>query len=463
MTVILGGGLAGLSAGYVLSHAGRQVTVIERNLSAGGLARTVEHCGFRYDLGGHRFLTKDEEIARFTREVLREDMLTVARKSAIYLNNRLLDYPLKPANALSGLGLLTSMKALIDYAMEKARGMALPKTVVSLEDWVVHEFGRTLFNIYFKQYSEKVWGIDCRDISYEWVARRIEGLSLRKALQNAFFSFAGRGIDTLAERFLYPRRGIGQIAECLARGVFDRGAVMTGTEVRSIEHDGSRVRSVTVRQGGEIFALEGDSFISTVPLPRLIASLRPLPPGHVLDAASGLHFRDIVIVTLMLRRERITNLTWLYLPEKTVPVGRVHEPKNWSLDMAPQGRTHIVAEYFCFRGDRTWNASDSELIAVTANTLQHLGFIRSSEILCGDVVRVPHAYPLLDTGYRSRYATVLEYLGRIANLHLAGRGGTFQYLNMDHAIRSGIHAAQAVLGGADNGLTAASQVAEAAR
>jgi protoporphyrinogen oxidase len=442
MNVVLGAGLAGLSAGHVLVSKDRKVTVIEKAPYIGGLARTVRHDGFGFDLGGHRFITRDKEILDLVKQVIHYEYLDVQRKSKIYFLEKYFDYPLKPANAVFGLGLNTTLKILYDYVTERAKSMVSARDIVSLEDWVVSRFGRKMFELYFRQYSEKVWGVDCRNISQEWVAQRIRGLSLWEATKNAFFSRSGRGIETLADGFIYPAHGIGEISECLGKRIQLKNTIMTSTKVLKIEHNNGMVRSITVSRDGEIYDIEGSDFISTIPLTDLLYMLDPLPPDDVIDSASRLHFRDLVVVTLFLDRERITDLTWLYLPERRIPFGRIHEPINWSPLMAPEGKTHLVSEYFCFRGDRIWSSHNDDLAAVTLDHLVKLGFLSGRECVGSSVVRVPKAYPLLDVGYRKHYHKIMRFLEGFKNLHIAGRGGTFQYLNMDHSMRSGIEAAR---------------------
>jgi len=443
--IVLGGGLAGLTAAYTLARSGEKVTLLERDGSVGGLARTVNRNGFKFDLGGHRFLTHDREIEMLVRDILEKECLDVSRKSSIFLLGKYFDYPLKPFNAVFGVGFNTSLRIIHDYITERIRGVLSPADIVSLEDWVVNRFGRSMFDLYFKQYSEKVWGIDCGNISQEWVAQRIKGLSLWEVIKNACFRFGGKRIDTLADGFLYPSLGIGEISHSLRRYLEREHPVMTGTKVRKIVHENGMVRRVTVENGDGIYHVEGNGFISTIPLTNLIRMLEPAPPDDVIEASLNLHFRDLVVVTLMLDRARVTDLTWLYLPERTIPIGRVHEPKNWSPLMAPKGKTSIVAEYFCFRGDRTWTTSPHELTDITVNHLEKLGFFERKEVSDSCVVPVPKAYPLLDTQYSKHYERVIAWLDRFTNLRLAGRGGMFRYLNMDHAMRSGIDAAKGML------------------
>ncbi len=434
--VILGGGLAGLTTGYLLSRARRSVTMIEREPNLGGLARTVETQGFRFDLGGHRFITRDAQVDAFVRELLAGEYLEVDRSSRILLGENWFHYPLRPLNALSGFGFSTAAKILCDYAAERAKACFDSRPPVCLEDWVVRHYGRRLFSIYFKDYSEKVWGIDCQNIATEWIEQRVQGLSLGAAILNAIVPRFGTARSTLATRFLYPQLGIGQIAECLHRGMAATSRVLNNTAVVRLDHADDRIRRVTVRNGKYTVVLYSDDFVSTIPLQALVTALHPRPPASVLAAASRLRSRDLVVVAVMINRPRITEHTWIYLPENKVPFGRIHEPTNWSPHMAPAGKTLLVAEYFCFRGDTIWNRTASEATRLTVDGLERLGLIDKCDVLDSVVLRIPNAYPLFEVGYKEHCACIQDYLDRFDNLHVAGRGGTFRYYNMDHAMRS---------------------------
>ena len=443
--VILGGGLAGLSAGFVLARAGRPVMVFESDPVVGGLSKTVVRDEFRFDLGGHRFITKSRKIEHFVNELLDGEFNAVSRKSKIYMRQKFFDYPLTPSNAVFGLGVSTTLKVLYDYGKEKFRNFFRAPVNVSLEDWVVSNFGRTMFNLYFKEYSEKVWGIECGQISQEWLAQRIKGLSMWTAVKNAFFKFSGKDIDTLADTFIYPRTGIGQISENMKHEIEKQNSVLTDTGITQVKHRDFVIENVTARNCGQVYSVKGREFVSSIPLTRLIQMFMPSAPDDILEAASRLKYRDLIIVVTMLDREKVTDLTWLYFPEQDIPFGRIHEPKNWSPDMAPKGKTHIVSEYFCFEGDRIWNSGDEELCSTTIEHLEKMGFIRRSYVIGSYVVRVPRAYPLFEVGYTEHYDRILEYLGNFSNLHIIGRSGMFRYYNMDHAMESGIDTAESIL------------------
>lgn len=444
-SIVLGGGLAGLSAGYRLVKSGRPVAVLESDTVVGGLSKTVSHGEFSFDLGGHRFHTRNTETETFVKAILYDNYITVPRKSKIFLRKRFFDYPLKPANALFSLGIPTTVRALVDYAGEKLKNLVNTPEHISLEDWVVGNFGRTMFNIYFKEYSEKVWGIDCDKISESWVSKRIEGLSLGVAIKNAFFKFSGSGVNSLIDRFIYPPEGIGRLSENLKAEIEEDNTVLTNTKAYRINHTNFTIHNVIAKNCEELYDVRGGEFISSIPLTNLVRMLNPSPPDEIFEAASRLRFRDLVVVTIMLNREKVTDLTWIYLPGRDIPLGRIHEPKNWSPEMAPEGKTHIVAEYFCFQGDGIWNAGDEALTALTAEHLEKLGLIAQSEVIDSCVIRVPKAYPLFEVGYEGHYSRILEYLDNFKNLHIIGRSGMFKYYNMDRTIESGLEAADNII------------------
>ena len=444
-TLIMGGGLAGLSAAHALTKACSPVTVIEADSSVGGLARTVKHNGFRFDLGGHRFVTQDENLERFVRKLLGKNFLVVPRSSKILLRNRYFDYPLKPVKTFFGFGPVISIKILVDYFLEQIRSRLFTKTPVSLEDWVVMNFGRTMFNIYFRDYSEKVWGVDCEQIDARWVEQRIQGLSLGKVITKAIFPANRKKYATLADQFLYPRFGIGEITDNLAANIKKRGAIYTHSRVKVINHSDTRIQSVEVLCNGKKEEISASHFISTIPLPVLISSMKPEPPEHVMEAAAQLRSRDLVTVTLMIDKPRVTEHTWIYVPEKSIPFGRIHEPTNWSDSMAPPGKSLLVIEYFCFRDDKTWASKDSQLVELTSQHLVELGIIKQQDVIDQVVLRIPNAYPLFNVGYAEHCQTIYDYLSEFDNLYTAGRGGMFRYYNMDHAMLAGFDVAALVL------------------
>lgn len=444
-SVVLGGGLSGLSAGYALTRAGLKAVVFEADREVGGLSKTIRTGEFRYDIGGHRFFTKNRGIYDLVAGLMDGELSRVHRKSKIFMRGRFFDYPLRPANAVFGLGLSTVLRILADYGWLKIRRHAVGGPVISLEDWVVNNFGRTMFNIYFKEYSEKVWGLDCGRISEKWVAQRIQGLSLWKAIKKAFFRFTGKEIPTLADAFLYPELGIGRLAERFREEIDIRNRLFTDTAVTGIHHNGREITGVEITNCQNTCMVEAEDYISTIPLNTLVRMMEPQPPEEVRRAASSLGFRDLLLVSVKVDRDSVTDQNWIYIPEKKYLFGRLHEPKVWSRKMAPEGKTLVVVEYFCFRGDEIWNTPDERLSEITVSGLEELGFIQADEVSGTEVLRVPRAYPLFEVGYEEHCSTIYEYLGQFSNLSVAGRSGMFQYQNMDHAMESGLEAAEKII------------------
>jgi protoporphyrinogen oxidase len=443
--LILGAGLAGLTAAHELNQQDHQVTVIEADEKIGGLARTIEYKGFRFDLGGHRFVTNNPDLDSYVRNLLGEDCLCVSRTSKILLRNRYFDYPLRPLNAICSFGPVMTASILFDYLQQRIRARFVKTEPVSLQDWVISHFGRTMFDIYFRDYSEKVWGIDCQRIDMSWMEQRIQGLSLGKAIKKSLLPGHGQQLATLANHFLYPRLGIGQIADKLVAGINRSNSVHTGMRVLKVNHSDFQINSVEVEQGGHRRVLNGRTIISTIPLPVLIRAMNPLPPADVLAAASRLGSRDLLTVTLMINRSRITPHTWIYVPEKNIPFGRIHEPSNWSSCLAPEGQTHLVVEYFCNRGDPTWDSGDEALTGNTINHLVALGLINRNDVFDSVITRIANAYPLFEVGYSEHCSTIYSYLENFGNLYTAGRGGMFRYYNMDHAMMAGMDAAHDII------------------
>jgi protoporphyrinogen oxidase len=452
--VIIGAGPAGLTASYELMKHGVNTTVVEKDSRyVGGLARTVEHKGYRFDIGGHRFFSKNEEVEDLWTEILGPELLTRDRLSRIYYQGRYFAYPLKAANALWNLGPLETVRCMASYARARVQPVRDPR---SFEDWVRNQFGWRLYSIFFKTYTEKVWGISTKELSADWAAQRIKSLDMWLVLKSALLpkrkpSNRGDLVTTLIDSFRYPRFGPGQMWERVAEIHQEKGRpVLLGRSVERIEHEGGLVRAViTKTESGAIEKHQGTDFISSMPIRELISRLAPAAPDKVRRAADSLSYRDFISVAVMIDRRDLFPDNWIYVHDPSVKVGRIQNFKNWSPDMVPdQSKTCLGLEYFCFEGDGLWSSTDEELIDRARKELAHLGICRPEEVFDGVVVRQKKAYPVYDDVYEAKVNVIREYLRTsLPNLHLAGRNGMHKYNNQDHSMMTALLVARNIATG----------------
>jgi protoporphyrinogen oxidase len=451
-TLIMGAGPGGLCSAYVLSKAGRPAIVVEKAPFVGGLARTIkkqtEHGEFKFDIGGHRWFTKNEELNELFREVIAEELLWVNRISRIYFDGRYVDYPLKISNALKAIGPMTAAKAMADYARTRAEQKVRPRPVVSMEDAYVNQFGPTLYELFFKRYSEKVWGLPCDQMSGDWVTQRSKGMSIFTAVKDAVKPTKGK-VVSLIDEFMYPRNGFGRFSERMADAVKGYGnEIKLGHGVDRVHRVGNHVTGVTVSSEQGTQRIKAANFISSIPLTLLAKIVDPAPPADVLAAADQLTFRNIITVNVMLKKRQVTHDTWLYVHDRNIKFGRFHEPKNWSPAMVPSDDyTSLVVEYFCSFGDGIWNMTEEQLVEQTVKHLvEDLHFITRDEVIGGFSIRAPRAYPSYVIGYEKPLQKIKDFVDTLDNLQIIGRYGTFRYNNTDHSIETGLLAAKNLLG-----------------
>ncbi len=432
--VVIGAGPAGLTAAHLLAEDGVAVTVLEATGAVGGISRTEVYKGYRFDIGGHRFFTKIRRVEALWDELLGDEFLDVPRLSRILYRGRFFDYPLRARSALAGLGVWTSLRIVCSYAMARVRPIR-PET--NFEQWVTNRFGRRLYDIFFRTYTEKVWGVPCTEIRAEWAAQRIQDLSLGRAiLDAASLSRRSAKIKSLITSFRYPRLGPGQMWEaCRDRVVARGGRVLLEHRVTSVEiEDGVATGICAAGKDGGV-RIAADHVISSMPLRHLVRATAPPDASEVRAAGEGLSYRDFLVVALMLDARDLFPDNWIYVHSPGVKVGRIQNFGNWSLDMVPNADTTCLGmEYFCFAGDDLWSAPDDELIALATREIDALGLARAGDVLDGRVIRVPQAYPVYDSRYREHLATVRAFLDPIPNLHCVGRGGMHKYNNQDHSM-----------------------------
>lgn len=447
-TVVAGAGPAGLTAAYELTKHGHRCVTLEADPErVGGISRTDIYKGYRFDIGGHRFFSKSEEINLLWREILGDELLIRSRLSRIYLRGKFFHYPLRAFNALTRLGLVTSARVLLSYFKARLRPIRPER---SYEDWVVNRFGRLLFEIFFKSYTEKVWGIPTNVMSADWAAQRIKGLSLTRAALDALgLKKRGEVVKTLIEEFQYPRLGPGQMWE-VARDKIQEGGnlVQMDRRVESIEHDGDAVTAFVTRDAsGKRFRYTGRNFISTLPVRELIRAMDPPAPAEVREAAESLSYRDFLSVILIVDQPETFPDNWIYIHEPNVRLGRIQNFKNWSPDMVPdQSKSCLGLEYFCFQGDEFWSMSDEDLVALGRREIGEIGLVDPAKVIDGCVVRMPKAYPVYDDHYKSHLAVIRNWLAKLGNLELSGRNGMHKYNNQDHSMMTALLAARNILG-----------------
>jgi len=443
--IILGAGPAGLTAAYEACKRGLHPIVFEKDNEVGGISKTVSYKNYLFDIGGHRFFTKYEEVKGIWKKILGDNFITRPRLSRIYYNNRFFYYPLKPLNALTNLGLRNSFLVLLSYINSQ---ISPYKNVSNLEEWVSNKFGKKLFNIFFKTYTEKVWGIPCKEIQADWAAQRIKSLSLGKAIFNSI-GFIKRGqVTTLIDEFQYPRRGPGQMwnsAKDLVRK--QGGTVKLNSKVRRFTKKGNKIISVLTESNGSLQEITGDYFLSSIPLKELIESIGPPAPNDVLEAARQLRYRDFFTVGLMINKANIFPDNWIYIHSPEVRAGRIQNYKNWSPEMVPDSQTTSLGlEYFCFVTDEIWNREKHELIELGKKEVVQLKFATRDQISDGFVLKSPKTYPIYDEGYQERIEIIKNYLLTIKNLQTMGRNGLHRYNNQDHSMLSAVLAVRNILG-----------------
>jgi protoporphyrinogen oxidase len=444
--VVLGAGPAGLTAAYLLSKDGYRVTVLEADTIVGGISRTAEYNGYRFDIGGHRFFTKIQPVENLWYEILDKEFISVPRMSRIHYNGVYFDYPLKAKNALGGLGILEAVRIVLSYLKWHWNPYPIED---NFEQWVTNRFGKRLYEIFFKTYTEKVWGIPCTEIRAEWAAQRIQGLSLAQAiLSAAALNRRSSKIKTLINEFQYPRLGPGQMWEaCRDKIVAMGNQVLMQHRVTAIEEDGGAIRAVRAQTPAGEVRFEGDHFISTLDLKALIRSLDPNVPPAVRTAGEGLGYRDFVTVALMLECDDLFPDNWIYIHTPGVKVGRIQNFNNWSKAMVPTpGMTCLGLEYFCFEGDGLWTSSDADLIKRAGTELEALGLASASMIRDGTVIRMPKAYPIYDSQYRAHLDVIRGHIDQIRNLHTVGRNGMHKYNNQDHSMLTAMMAVWNMMG-----------------
>ncbi|NHJ39435.1 MAG: FAD-binding protein [Asgard group archaeon] len=443
-TIILGAGLAGLACGYELAKLDKPIIIYEKEDQIGGLSRTIwiktAYGDFGFDFGGHRFLTREKEIEAFFFEIIGIGYIEKRNRSShIFLKGRYFDYPIKPFTALLQMPFSLTIKAGITYWYAFFRYFyARRKIIDNFEDWVKFRFGSVLYNLFFRDYTQKAWGISPRTISSIWAAERIKATSFLSIIKNSLLppSPESKIALTLYKQFYYPSRGIQVLSDLMAEKITTNGHnIICNSELTNISINDGQINSIEFSNGDKIKNF--DNIVSSIPLPDLIAAMGDAVPSEVKTAAQKLIYRDLILVGIMLNKPEALQDSWLYFPEDQFLFVRISEPSKYGSKMCPPNKTAIAAEITCNQGDKIWKMSDVDIIEKVKSQLIQLKFVNEPEVIGSFVKRITHAYPIFDLNFQENLTTILAFLSRFENLELIGRTGTFQYLNMDLALLHG--------------------------
>jgi protoporphyrinogen oxidase len=458
---VIGAGPAGLTASYLLTKQGISTTVIEADPDyVGGISRTANYKNFLFDIGGHRFFSRSKEVVDLWKEILPQDFITRPRMSRIYYDGKYYSYPLKAFEALGNLGVVESAMCVLSFMYKQTFPNEKPET---FHDWVANQFGERLFSIFFKTYTEKVWGMSCDEISADWAAQRIKGLDLWSAMANALRNSVkpkgvqdgtsaddGEVIKTLIESFQYPRKGPGMMWDAAARKTRAQGGkIHMGTRLTALSYDDKQgLWTITARKHtGEAMTFTARHVISSAPIRELVHSFTTKPSCAA--AADKLRYRDFITVAIVVNKPDLFPDNWIYIHEPSVKVGRIQNFRSWSPEMVPDEKLACLGlEYFCFEGDGLWDAADEDLLALSRRELAKIGLAREDECIDGCVVRQKKAYPVYDDGYKRNVEAIRTELSeKYPSLHLVGRNGMHKYNNQDHAMMTSMLTVRNIVAG----------------
>ncbi len=443
---ILGAGPAGLAVGHELSKNGVHVDVMDRNPYVGGLCVTIQDAGYKFDIGGHRWFTKNEDLNNWFRRLMEGEIVMVDRISRVFHQGKFFNYPIEFGDVFRKSSPLTIIQAGFSFLAVSIRQAIAPKKVNNIKDAYTVQFGKKLYSMFFEQYTEKVWGLPCDQISADWANQRTKGLSIWSLVANQVLKPQKKAVS-LIEQFMYPREGYVRIPERMAEDITNEGGdVHLNSNVNRIIYHGPNDFEVFFGEDGR--SVKADTIVSTIPLGVLGQIIEPKCDPSVVEAAKALEFRDLITVNLRLKRKQVTNDTWLYVQDRDILFGRIHEPKNWSKAMVPDDEhTSLVLECFCTRGDHIWSMDDDAVAERCVDDLvEKLKFIDRSEVVGWQIVRTVQAYPVYDLDYQNKIKKVMEFLETMKGVFVVGRGGSFRYNNADHSIEMGLMLGRRLLG-----------------
>lgn len=450
--LILGAGPAGLSCAMELHKHKKQAIILEKDVAVGGLAKTLTFKEgknvFRTDIGPHRFFSKNKYLYAFIKDLLGKDWIKVNRKTRQFIEGKFYDYPIKAVQAFRNIGFFRAVGMGFSYVYAQLQYSLFKKKINNFEDFLVAHFGRKLAGFNMLNYSEKIWGIPCKDIHPEWGTQRIKGLSLRSALKDAVFKKKKEGPKSLVDQFYYPRFGTGTIYEAIVKKIKTGGSqVYTESFPTKIYHKNKHIIKIDCKINNEKSIIIPSQVVSSIPITSFVKMVQPRAPKRVIDAVNNLKWRSQVYVVITLDKERITDDNWIYFPNKNIPFGRLAEMKNFSDEMAPPGKSIIIVEYFVTEGDKFWSMDKEKLFLLTLKHCKKMGLFSKNEVRQHYVFKKKFVYPIYDSTYQENVTVVKEYLDAFKNLTYVGRPGRFFYTNQDHSLEMGIVTAKSIVEG----------------
>lgn len=440
---IIGAGPAGMGVAHELVKYGiTNILIIDKNKRVGGLARTDVLDGVRFDIGPHRFFTKNKEVDKIWHDTLGGNFQPVSRLTRIYYKNKYFNYPIRPADVLIKLGPIDSLITILSFLSSQ---LIKKNELITFEDWIVQKFGRKLYETFFKTYTEKVWGIPCNQIGAEWAAQRIKGLDVIELFKNALFRGKKEKINTLVEEFDFPLFGAGQMYETMCDKVVSQGVeLMLESNVIRFKRQDNAIKSIDVlKSDGKEININAKQFFSSVPLAHYFRMLSPADSHQILNSAEMLRYRDHITVDLLIGRKNIFSDQWIYIHSPDVQIARIANYKNFSKAMVKdENTTALSVEYFVFMSDNLWNSTDEFLIDMAVNELEKMRLIKRCEVEKAWVVRETEAYPIYYLGYQDHYNLLKSRIDQFVNFYSIGRAGMHKYNNQDHSLLSGLLAAR---------------------
>ena len=451
--LILGAGPAGMSCAMGLLKSEYKLDIIEKENKIGGLAKTLRFKEgdylFRTDIGPHRFFSKNQQLYGLIGDLLKEDWIVIPRLTRQHIQGKFYDYPINAMQAFKNIGVINSIKIVKDFILAIIKYRVFKKKIINFEDYITANFGRALGELNMLNYTEKIWGIPCSQIHPDWAKQRIKGLNLLSALKNAIFKKGtSEGPKTLVDHFYYPRYGTGSIYDAMSKKIMGEGnKIKTNSYPTQIKHSNRNIVEIELNVNGEKQTVNPDIIVESIPPKEFLSLLSPSPPENVINSVNKLRWRSQVYLFITLDKDRITKDNWIYFPDKEIPFGRVMEPRNFSKEMSPEGKTSLFVEFFVFENDKIWNMPEKELFNLTIEQFEKLGFLKREEVRSHYLIKRKNIYPVYDLDYQKHLHVVKDYLAGFKNLFYIGRRGRFKYNNQDHSLEMGIMAAKSIIDG----------------